>query len=58
MCLLVLQIVGWRHMLGLCVDGAGVAIYPELDGQNMPELVQHTLAWTGVLRDACSPSLV
>jgi hypothetical protein len=45
-------------MLGLCVGGAGVEVCLGLDGQNMPGLIQCTLAWTGVLRDACSPSLV
>ncbi len=58
MCLLVLRIVQWHRMLGLCVGGAGVAVCLGLDGQNMPGLVQRTLAWTGVLRYTCSPSLV
>jgi hypothetical protein len=40
------------------VGGAGVAVCPGLDGQNVPGLVQRTLAWTGVLCDACSPNLV
>ncbi len=44
--------------VGLCAGGAGVAVCLGLDGQNVPGLVQHTLAWTGVLCDACSPSLV
>ncbi len=58
MCLLVLRIVPWRRMLGLCVGEAGVVVWPGLDGQNAPGLVQHTLAWSGVLCDACSASLV
>ena len=58
MCLLILCIVQQRRMLGLCVGEAGVAVYPGFDGQNMSGLIQRTLAWTGVLRDDCSPSLV
>ncbi len=58
MCLLVLRIVRCCRMLGFCVGGAGVAVCLGLDGQTMPGIVQRTLAWTGVLRDACSPRLV
>ncbi len=58
MCLLVLGIVQWCRMLGLCVGGAGVVIWLGLNSQNAPGLVQRTLAWTSVLRDTCSPSLV
>ncbi len=58
MCLLVLCTVQWRRMLGLCVGEAGVVVCLGFDGQNVPGLVQHILAWTGELCDACSPSLV
>ncbi len=40
------------------MGGAGDAVYPELDGQNVPGLILRTLAWTSEHRDACSPSLV
>jgi hypothetical protein len=44
--------------LGLCLSGAGVGVRSELGVQNVQVHVQHILAWIGVLRGHCSPSLM